>query len=427
MRQHGLCACYRENCEKNTACFDLILGDKIQSLNKGVDEKMASRTRVSFSEAGGLEEYLGAVASPALKRTHGGSRTCWEIYNQLKINLKPIQENVAIGAMADAIRECMTKYQAIYEDGKESGDPKAHESMAQLFASEHVVFLNDHGPDHISKVIERAYSLIVDANEELTEMETFVLLCAIQIHDIGNVLGRAGHEKKLMEIFETNSASLILDTAEKRIIKTIAMVHGGRAADGSKDTISSLRVKEPILGHSIRTRYLAAILRFADELADDSTRANRVACDLNIVGTDSQIYHDYSRALHSVNVERDEETHGHKITLCYELLATDMEKTYSMGGTPKYLLDEIYDRTLKMEQERRYCMKFMYQYIYFGKIEVMINVYGSRSQCVNTIKYTLEDISYPDNPLPGSIKIAASGEVPTGEEELKLIKDREAI
>lgn len=388
---------------------------------------MASRTRVSFSESGGLEEYLEAVASPALKRTHGGSRTCWEIYNQLKINLKPIQENVAIGAMADAIRECMTKYQAMYEAGKESGDPKAHESMAQLFASEHVVFLNDHGPEHISKVIERAYALIVDANEELTEMEVFVLLCAIQIHDIGNVLGRAGHEKKLMEIFETNSASLILDTAEKRIIKTIAMVHGGRAADGSKDTISSLRVKEPILGYNIRTRYLAAILRFADELADDSTRANRVACDLNIVGTDSQIYHDYSRALHSVNVEKDEETHGHKIMLCYELLATDMEKTYSMGGAPKYLLDEIYDRTLKMEQERRYCMKFMYQYIYFGKIEVTINVYGSRSQCLNTIKYTLEDISYPDNPLPGSIKIAASGEVPTGEEELKLIKDREAI
>lgn len=388
---------------------------------------MASRTRVGFSEAGGLEEYLEAVASTALKKAHGGSRTCWEIYEQLKINLQPIQENVAIGAMADAIRECMAKYQAIYEAGKESGDPEAHECISQLFSSEHVVFLNDHGPEHINKVIERAYALIVDANESLTEMEAFVLLCAIQIHDIGNVLGRAGHEKKLMEIFDIHSAALILDTAEKRIIKTIAMVHGGRAADGSKDTISSLPVKEPILGYNIRTRYLAAILRFADELADDSTRANRVACDLNIVGTDSQIYHDYSRALHSVNVEKDEETHGHKIMLCFELLATEMEKTYSMGGISKYLLDEIYDRTLKMEQERRYCMKFMYQYIYFGKIEVTINVYGSRSQRINTIKYTLEDISYPNNPLPGSIKSAASSEVPTGEEELKLIRDREAI
>ena len=128
-----------------------------------------------------------------------------------------------------------------------------------------------------------------------------------------------------------------------------------------------------------------------------------------------------------MNVEKDEETHGHKIMLCFELLATEMEKTYSMGGISKYLLDEIYDRTLKMEQERRYCMKFMYQYIYFGKIEVTINVYGSRSQRINTIKYTLEDISYPNNPLPGSIKSAASSEVPTGEEELKLIRDREAI
>ena len=388
---------------------------------------MTRRGRVSFSEAGGLEEFLQTISSPALKKAHGNTRTCWEIYDQLKINLKPVQETVALGAMADAIRECMTKYQAEYEAMKESGDPKAHEYISQWLASEHVVFLNDHGPDHIAKVVERAYALIVDANEALTEMEAFVLLCAIQIHDIGNVLGRAGHEKKLMDIFDTHSATLILDTAEKRIIKNIAMVHGGRAVDGSKDTISSLCVKEPILGYNIRTRYLAAILRFADELADDSTRANRVACDLNIVGTDSQIYHDYSQALHSVNVEKDEETHDHKIMLCFELLATDMEKTYCMGGVPKYLLDEIYDRTLKMEQERRYCMKFMYQYIYFGKIEVTINVYGSRSQRINTIKYTLEDISYPDNPLPGSIKSVVSSEVPTGEEELKLIKDRGAI
>ena len=88
-----------------------------------------------------------------------------------------------------------------------------------MLSTEHIVFLNNHGPEHIQKVIERAYCIITNMTENLSEFETFILLCAIQIHDIGNILGRAGHERNLHEIFNEHSKDIIIDNPEKYAYK----------------------------------------------------------------------------------------------------------------------------------------------------------------------------------------------------------------
>lgn len=369
----------------------------------------------------GLEEYLQCVSTNKWKQNHNG-RTFWEAYNQIKINLEPIQKTVLVGAMADGIRDCIAQYRDKLEEIRKNGE-SADELLNVFLSSDHIIFLNDHGPDHIQKVIERAYDILKNAVQETTEFETFILLCAIQIHDIGNVLGRVGHEKKLHEIFDEHSRDIIMDTPEKRVIKNIAMAHGGKTFDGSKDTISSLCASEMIFESEIRTRFLAAVLRLADELADDSTRANRPASDLGILGVDSQIYHDYSRVLHTVKIKEDTANKDYSIILVYELEAPILSTQYNIGNKKKYLLDEIYDRTLKMEQERRYCMKFMHSFINIGRIDVKINIYGSFSQLLNTISYQLEDISYPDRPKIGNIK-EINETVPSGEEELRLIRSK---
>ena len=64
------------------------------------------------------------------------------------------------------------------------------------------------------------------------------------------------------------------DMVEKKAILDIAKAHGGKV-NGDKDTISKLHDKGLILGNDIRYQKIAAILRFADELADDSQRAAR--------------------------------------------------------------------------------------------------------------------------------------------------------
>ena len=152
----------------------------------------------------GLEEYLKSYSSPKSKwkGNHNG-RTLSEVYEQIKLNLKQVQDNVITGAMAEGvtsyISECKTELERI-------GDSKSDDyekTVNRLISSAKIIFLNDHGPEHTQKVIERAYSILKNTRIHLSEFETFILLCAIQIHDIGNVLGRSGHERKLNEIFNT--------------------------------------------------------------------------------------------------------------------------------------------------------------------------------------------------------------------------------
>lgn len=371
--------------------------------------------KTNLNKCCGLEEYLEKVSTLKWKSNHNG-RTFWEAYNQLKLNLKPIQENVETGAMAKGISECIETFKREIDFVKSSsGDWE--KTLLDFLSSDHIIFLNDHGPAHIEKVIERAFSILNSASNGPTEFETFILLCAIQVHDIGNVLGRAGHERNLHDIFDEHSKDIIIDSPEKRVIKSIAMAHGGKTREGSKDTISKLRTKEVIFDATIRTRFLAAVLRFADELADDSSRANRSALDLGVIGVDSEIYHNYSKALHTVAIERDDTNNDFRIVLVYELDTSMLKNKYKIGNCQKYLIDEIYDRTLKMEQERRYCMKFMHPYIAIGRIEVTINIYDENLEPLPSISYRLEDISYPDSPKIGHIKDIDTS-VPSGEEEI---------
>ena len=53
--------------------------------------------------------------------------------------------------------------------------------------------LTDHGPNHIIRVIQ-IVSYLLKSDLNFTCYEIYILLIAIQIHDIGNLLGRENHE-----------------------------------------------------------------------------------------------------------------------------------------------------------------------------------------------------------------------------------------
>lgn len=260
------------------------------------------------------------------------------------------------------------------------------------------IFLNDHGPGHVQCVIDRASQLVSAKECDLSGYEVYLLLAAIQVHDAGNILGRAGHEQQLRR-WETKLDLLLGDeTIERRTILQIAEAHGG-SRNGNKDTISHLANQMTILGKSVRPRLVAAILRFADELADDTTRAARFGMDVGAIPDSSLIFHKYSAALHSVVID----LRGSTIELHFELLDVDAKRLFIKHGAPVYLLDEIIDRTLKMHSERIYCSRFLRPHISLDRIGVKINVYPSDPPEARygdeliTIAYRLEDRGYPES------------------------------
>ena len=65
--------------------------------------------KVHLNECCGLEEYLEGVSTLKWRSNHNG-RTFWEAYSQIKLNLRPIQENVSTGAMAEGISTCLETF-----------------------------------------------------------------------------------------------------------------------------------------------------------------------------------------------------------------------------------------------------------------------------------------------------------------------------
>ncbi|MEN6292196.1 MAG: hypothetical protein ABFD07_09330 [Methanobacterium sp.] len=355
-----------------------------------------------FGRQNNLENWMLKRPDSAFPSIPNGE-TLPNKYKELKDKISPLLESIKLGAMVSSIEE----YKKPLQEAIESLDPDIKNNIEELkmkfYRQLNIVYLNDHGTNHIKKVISKTSDILqnfIRKEDMLTPYEAYLLLCAIQLHDIGNIWGRDGHEKKISTVLNThNYAGLIGDTPTKAIVFKIAEAHSGRIND-DKDTISFLSHTDTIYSEEIRTRLMAALLRFADELADDASRADLIGIDMNNIPAESLIYHQYSKCLHSVMIKKNEVNKTFFIELKYAVDADLVKKKYLKNGTEKFFLDEILSRIKKVEQERRYCMHFFSQYIPLCETHVKIEFYKKGEQYCSdteTIKYVLNESGYPSD------------------------------
>ncbi len=255
-------------------------------------------------------------------------------------------------------------------------------------------YLTDHGPEHISKLLSRISELLKATPNPITAYECYLLLTAAQVHDVGNIFGRKKHEEKCREVMDDNLATLPLDAVERRKIFEIAQAHGGE----EKEKLSSLAKIEHIRGKPVRMQALAAILKFADELAEDSERAARYSAKKGLLPPTSSIFHAYALALIDIHLDP-----GSGIIA----MRFDLKKSDALRAFPKkdkqgevidtFLIDEILSRTLKTHCERVYCSRFMRPIVDVVGVSVHIDVTDDTGYTVlRNIAYRLEERGYPD-------------------------------
>ena len=270
-------------------------------------------------------------------------------------------------------------------------------------------YLNDHGPDHIAKVILRASQLIKESKIELSEYEIYILLMAIHIHDVGNILGRDKHEINSMDIIKKYGMDAGHDRIEWDCIFEIAEAHGGNP----KDKISDLN-EEKILDFLVRKPILAAILKLADELAEDRTRASRFQLENNLIHEYAELYHRYSFCLHSATIDGI----ARQIKLSFDVEEDDLCKKFKIKIKENdqdvirevYLIDEIYARTFKTHLERMYCMRFTRPELQIDKIRVDIQITTKEKDTRNRaikkhITYDIGEVGYPTISAEGIFSI----------------------
>lgn len=336
-----------------------------------------------------------------------GEKSYQQKYKDLKNALLPYHNLVEKGALLKSItdwkEEVLKKINQLKKEITEKCTSESKENLEMLLnimQQDPAIYLNQHGKGHVEKVIQKVTEIIINFKfDPPTPSETFLLLCAIQIHDIGNVFGRDGHEKSFQNEFMKLAKSIIPDTPTQKLIFKIAQVHSGNI-NGSKDTISrsKLRFDGMLFDKEIREPVLAALLRFGDELADDNSRSDLLGLELEKIPEECIIYHEYSKALHVVKINNNEYSKTCYLSLEYYIDTNSLLKEYKRDGQSILLIDEIFQRTKKMEQERRYFMRFLSQYISLTEIRVRIEIspdYDLLNSEVFT--YTLKEDGYPSN------------------------------
>lgn len=306
------------------------------------------------------------------------------------------------------------------------------EIKAKMVELEKEGYYNDHGIEHIKMVIDRVSKLIEvfkenDKNFALTDYEIYLLLISIYLHDSGHLIAkRKEHTNKVHETL-TKFFNLQLTSAEKRTIGDIAKAHGGK-----DDPIGKL-VDGHISGFEIRSKLLAAILRLADELAEDKTRASlgllKLEDDCPIekrnthINKYSEIYHRFSQCLDSMIIQGNEI----KISFCVskKLLTKIFEMKNEDTIIERYLLDEIYSRTYKTFLETLYCNRFFPANSRFNVIKIKIDILEEYSQVYKTISYELVEKGYPTTEAIGSLineQIEENGVILNGEYFANMLK-----
>lgn len=275
--------------------------------------------------------------------------------------------------------------------------------------------LTNHGKKHVDDVIHHIELLLHDDFSNLNLHETFVLLLATLLHDVGNISGRTEHEKKIAFVMKNSEDYKRLDTTVKVTTMRIAQAHGGRTKEGNKDTLSIVRREEGLGGEKVRPRAIAALLRLADELADNSGRANDDMERLEQIPELNLIYHKYSKCLQPVMVEGDSLKFHYSMTVSQAL--TKFMKDESGKMNEKYLYDEILDRLRKASCEVAYCVRHGGGLFHYEDLNVTIDICtNEESDVLITIPLRLKMAGYPRLDSDISVDHEASAQFATGDD-----------
>ncbi len=200
--------------------------------------------------------------------------------------------------------------------------------------------LSDHGIVHVLNVQENAISLLSDDGtiRDLSGIEMYCLGMCILFHDAGIIYGREDHQNKVAEVFDlirgTNTSLL----HEKTLIVRSTRAHTGTAQDGTNDTLKEVAEFDHLEGKSVQLRELAAILRFADELAEGPQRTSGFMQTTGLYEKESQLFHDYASITHT-RIDRG----TGRVVLTYEI-NIDMYQTDKLRD----LLDFTFKRIRKL-------------------------------------------------------------------------------
>lgn len=243
-------------------------------------------------------------------------------------------------------------------------------------------YFTDHGRGHVESVIHAAGLLLekrLNSSKSasgITTLDLFVLLSGIIWHDVGNVLGRSGHEKRIIELSQKISELGFPSPDIRRIVDEISRAHAG--PDGLKIPQNEFDFQNAGNTYTIYPKSLAAVLRFSDELSENRNRISQEL--LPRLPPENRIYWEYANCISASKPEPARE----RVVITFTLDAEKVTKEYvcpneylSRGRKGKIsLINYVICRLEKINRERAYCAQHLAKYVMMNQVEarfVLVN------------------------------------------------------
>ena len=193
--------------------------------------------------------------------------------------------------------------------------------------------LTDHSPKHIQNVVNNCGKLI-DINS-LNPIEHYLLLLCAYFHDLGNHYGRKEHQhyagKCFAKIYKGDMGETIIMRL-KQMVTDICQAHCGEASDKTTNTLKYVNREDYIFENTVRLQALAAVLRFADELAEGRQRTNKFLNEAGVIDPESSIYHVYADSTHiAIDSNQKRINLNYTVTLKNNVISDQNQNPYGLN------------------------------------------------------------------------------------------------
>jgi hypothetical protein len=256
-----------------------------------------------------------------------------------------------------------------------------------------------HDGSHVINVLDNIYHLLDDSLNEIS-CETLYFLCLSTLfHDTGLIYGRVDHQKRIGNIY--NDAPGKKDNIhkygnERKIITKIVEAHSGKAIDSTNDTLNYLDKQQLGYREMINVQQIAAILRFADELAEGGQRTSDFFIENNMYKKNSMIFHIYAQAYRSVISPQNGRL---AITYNINISILDNNLIVDKDINLENFLNFVYERMTKIDDERKYCRYYCPWLDSMKEISADFNFWCNNEE----IEIGLHPIVFSDKIVPGDI------------------------
>ena len=236
-------------------------------------------------------------------------------------------------------------------------------------------FFTDHGEGHIERIFERLYSLLkphlIDEetitpqarqrinsdkmSDKINAYDLYLLMCAVLWHDVGNLYGREDHEKKIFKLF-SKARGFLHDENSANMIEKIGKAHSGNNAIDLNIDKEDYNIEV----FTYHPKFLASLLRIADELDEDR---RRISERIDEIPEESKVYWLFCKCNDSIKVEQDiHDDRKSKIVIEGKMSQSDLFRKYMKGSLEVTEIYEYIYRVDKIRKELMDCNRYMKPY-----------------------------------------------------------------